>query len=349
MPDPAAWAIVEYLGPVAWLAALLVCALMILVLTPVLRNAAMAVPTHRSSHHKPTPQWGGLAITCATLGITLLAIYGYGDFAADARAGALLVVLAALLLLVLGGVDDLYHLEPKVKLLVQALAAALMLYALPAELRTIPFLPLWLERVILLLGTVWFINLVNFMDGIDWMMVAEVVPITAGVAIIGALGALPPAALVVALALNGAMLGFAPFNRPVARLFMGDMGSLPIGLVLAWLLIVVAGSGYAIAAVLLPLYFVADTGLTIVRRARAGERLSVAHRTHYYQRARDNGFTNMQIVGRVLAVNIGLVVLAALSVVAHAPLSSALALLAGCGLVAWLMIGFAIPRATGDA
>ncbi len=349
MPDPAAWAIVEYLGPVVWLAALLSCALMILVLTPVLRNAAMAVPTHRSSHQKPTPQWGGLAITCATLGVTLLAIYGYADFPAEARTGTLFAVLAALLLLLLGAVDDFYHLEPKVKLLVQALAAALMLAALPGELRTIPMLPLWLERAILLVGTVWFVNLVNFMDGIDWMMVAEVVPLTAGVAIIGALGALPPAALVVALALNGAMLGFAPFNRPVASLFMGDMGSLPIGLLLAWLLIVVAGSGYVIAAVLLPLYFVADTGLTIVRRARAGERVWIAHRTHFYQRARDNGFTNMQIVGRVLAVNIGLVVLAALSVVAQAPLSSALALLAGGGLVAWLMIGFAIPRVNGDA
>ena len=145
MPDPAAWAIVEYLGPVVWLAALLACALMILVLTPVLRNAAMAVPTHRSSHQNPTPQWGGLAITSATVGVTLLAIYGYVDFTAETLTGALLVVLAALLLLVLGGVDDLYHLEPKVKLLVQALAAALMLAALPAELRTIPFLPLWLE------------------------------------------------------------------------------------------------------------------------------------------------------------------------------------------------------------
>ena len=57
MPDPAAWAIVEYLGTVVWLAALLACALMILVLTPVLRNAAMAALTHRSSHEKPTPQW----------------------------------------------------------------------------------------------------------------------------------------------------------------------------------------------------------------------------------------------------------------------------------------------------
>jgi UDP-N-acetylmuramyl pentapeptide phosphotransferase/UDP-N-acetylglucosamine-1-phosphate transferase len=229
------------------------------------------------------------------------------------------------------------------------LAAGIMLAALPEELRIVPVLPLWLERALLLVGTVWFVNLVNFMDGADWMMVAEVVPVTAGVAIVGALGALPPAVLVVALALNGAMLGFAPFNRPVARLFMGDMGSLPIGLLLAWLLIAVAGSGYFTAAVLLPLYFVADTGLTIQRRARAGERVWIAHRTHFYQRARDNGFTNMQIVGRVLAVNIGLVFLAALSVVAHAPLSHALALIAGCGLVAWLMIGFARRRVTEAA
>jgi UDP-N-acetylmuramyl pentapeptide phosphotransferase/UDP-N-acetylglucosamine-1-phosphate transferase len=259
------------------------------------------------------------------------------------------VTASAALLAVVGAIDDMRSLPAAARLALQFIAVGIVIAALPDELRTVPQAPWWIERTCLVLGGVWLVNLVNFMDGIDWMMVAEVVPITAGVAIIGALGALPPAALVVALSINGAMLGFAPFNRPVARLFMGDMGSLPIGLVLAWLLIVVAGSGYAIAAVLLPLYFVADTGLTIVRRARAGERLSVAHRTHYYQRARDNGFTNMQIVGRVLAVNIGLVVLAALSVVAHAPLSSALALLAGCGLVAWLMIGFAIPRSTGDA
>ena len=125
---------------------------------------------------------------------------------------------------------------------------------------------------------------------------------------------------------------------------MGDMGSLPIGLLLAWLLIVVAASGYVVAALLLPLYFVADTGLTILRRARSGERIWIAHRTHFYQRARDNGFTNLAIVGRVFAVNVGLVVLAALSALAPSPLASVLALIAGCGLVAWLMIGFATPR-----
>jgi UDP-N-acetylmuramyl pentapeptide phosphotransferase/UDP-N-acetylglucosamine-1-phosphate transferase len=345
MSDPAgAWSLVGNLGPVVWLNALVACALLILVLTPVFKNFAIAVPTHRSSHRAPTPQWGGLAIGAATLGVTGAAIWLSGLFGAEVRNGISLVLLAALLMLALGAVDDHYHLGAVAKLAVQAGAIALMLAALPEGMRALPYFPAWLERGLLFVGALWFVNLVNFMDGIDWMMVAEVVPITVGVALIGALGALPPEALIVALALNGAILGFAPFNRPVARLFMGDMGSLPVGLLLAWLLILVAGSGHLVAALLLPLYFVADTGATLLRRARAGERPWVAHRTHFYQRARDNGFTNMQIVGRIFLVNVGLVALAALSVVESTAWSSIVALLIGIGLVAWLMESFVRAR-----
>jgi hypothetical protein len=99
-----------------------------------------------------------------------------------------------------------------------------------------------------------------------------------------------------------------------------------------------------VAALLLPLYFVADTSVTLLRRVRAGEKLWVAHRTHFYQRARDNGFTNMEIVRRVFLVNIGLVVLAALSVVDVTPWSSAAGLLIGVGLVAWLLESFVRVR-----
>lgn len=220
-----------------------------------------------------------------------------------------------------------------------------MLAALPDGLRVVPFAPLWLERALLFVSALWLVNLVNFMDGIDWMMVAEVVPVTAGVAIIGVLGALPPEGLVLALALNGAMLGFAPFNRPVARLFLGDMGSLPIALLLAWLLILVAGSGYLIAALLLPLYFVADATVTLARRLLLGERVWEAHRTHFYQRAADNGFTNMEIVARVAAVNLGLVLLAAASVVASSLVADLAALALGASSVAWLLATLSRRRA----
>jgi hypothetical protein len=100
----------------------------------------------------------------------------------------------------------------------------------------------------LLLAGLWFVNLVNFMDGIDWMMVAEVVPVTAGVALVGALGALPPEGLVVALALNGAMLGFAPLTARSRGSSWRRMGSQPIGLLIGWLLLCGPGIGLRRAA-----------------------------------------------------------------------------------------------------
>src|SRR5439155_2597807 len=137
------------------------------------------------------------------------------------------------------------------RLALQAIAVLLVLAALPVDLRIIPAMPWWLERATLFIGSLWLINLANFMDGIDWLTVAEVVPITAALGIFGLVGALPLHGAIVALALGGAMLGFAPFNRPVARLFLGDVGSLPVGLLLCWLLILLAGEGYLAAALLL--------------------------------------------------------------------------------------------------
>src|ERR1700749_3030711 len=101
---------------------------------------------------------------------------------------------------------------------------------------------------------------------------------------LAALGPLPPADGAAALALLGAMIGFAPFNRPVARLFLGDVGSLPIGLLLGWLLILLANR-YLVAALLLPLYYVADATITLLRRFVEGEPVTQAHRSHFYQRA----------------------------------------------------------------
>ncbi len=103
------------------------------------------------------------------------------------------------------------------------------------------------------------------------MTVAEVVPISAAIAVLGAMDALPLPAMLVGLELGGAILGVAPFNKPVAQLFLGDVGSLPIGTLLGWLLILLAGCGHWAAAVLLPLYYVADATITLGRRILTGE------------------------------------------------------------------------------
>jgi UDP-N-acetylmuramyl pentapeptide phosphotransferase/UDP-N-acetylglucosamine-1-phosphate transferase len=339
-----AWQVVGPWGLAVLLGSFLAASMLIVLLRPVFMRFALAVPTARSSHYTLTPQWGGIAVVGATLGVTACALIFLPGLSGDAVARLGLVLGAALLLAAVGAVDDMRNLGVAPKLLGQAAAVAMVIAALPPDLRVLPELPVSIERALVFIGGIWFVNIVNFMDGIDWMLVAEVVPITLGVAVVGALSGLPPEALIVALALNGAMLGFAPFNRPVARLFLGDMGSLPIGLLTGWLLLLVASSGQRTAAVLLPLYFVADTTLTLLRRARAGERLWEAHRTHFYQRAGDAGLRTVEIVGRIFAVNLGLVALAVVSVIGGSIVVDVVTVLLGAVLVAWLLVSLARGR-----
>jgi UDP-N-acetylmuramyl pentapeptide phosphotransferase/UDP-N-acetylglucosamine-1-phosphate transferase len=310
---------------------------LIILLFPLLHRLALVRPNARSSHATPTPQGGGLAVVTATIVITA-AIAGP---AAGDRAGEVMIGLgAAALLVVVGVIDDIRSVPTAPRLLAQAAAVALVVAAVPTEVRVVEALPWWIERTLLVVAGVWFVNLVNFMDGIDWMTVAEVVPICAGLALLGALGNLPVHAVVLALALGGAMLGFAPFNRPVARLFLGDTGSLPIGLLLGWLLLLMAENHLA-AALLLPLYYLADATITLLMRWRRGENLWQAHRSHFYQHAMRAGFSVREIVARVFWVNLGLVGLAVATVVVPHPLAAIAALLAGMALAGWLLAGFA--------
>ena len=124
-------------------------------------------------------------------GVYLLVPEAMGDPGRLVSLFASVIALAAL-----GFIDDIRPLNAMPRIILQIAAAALVISTLPADLRLVPSLPWWLERTFILIGCVWFINLVNFMDGIDWMTVAEFVPITAGLGIFGLMGALPQDATV---------------------------------------------------------------------------------------------------------------------------------------------------------
>ncbi len=308
-------------------------------LRPMLQRHALAHPNARSSHSVPTPQGGGFAVVGATISVagisTLLDGGGFG------HQSLWLVLAAAVLIAVVGAIDDIHSIAVLPRLFLQAAAVAIVMTALPDEMRLVPPLPIWVERALMGLALLWFVNLVNFMDGIDWMTVVEVVPLAIGLVLFGVMGAIPRDPVVAALALGGAMIGFAPFNKPVARLFLGDVGSLPIGLLLGWLLIELAGRGHLAAALLLPLYYLADATVTLLRRFANGEPVMQAHRSHFYQRAMDRGFSVTQIVGRVFQLNLVLTTLAALTLLTTSCLWSAAALIAGCVLVGLLLYRFA--------
>jgi UDP-N-acetylmuramyl pentapeptide phosphotransferase/UDP-N-acetylglucosamine-1-phosphate transferase len=316
----------------------------VLALLPWLQRHALVHPNSRSSHRNAVPQGGGVAVIAATLGVVAAAM-AIGMTGSPLNTNTLWLVFAATTFItIVGAADDIWTIEVAPRLLLQMVAVVVMIASLPAELRVVAWLPWWIERVVLLLAVMWFVNLTNFMDGIDWMTIAEFVPIAVGLAVIGYWGALPAHGVVVALALCGGLIGFAPFNRPVARIFLGDVGSLPIGLLFAWLLLLVAANGHLVAAIVLPLYYLADATVTLLRRMINRELFWQAHRTHFYQRATDRGLSVAEIVGRVFAVNLALVALAFGSVVWPGPLGAAIALGCGALLVGGLLWSFARGR-----
>ncbi|WP_316189129.1 glycosyltransferase family 4 protein [Bradyrhizobium sp. SZCCHNS1054] len=325
------------------LSAAAICAILIVLLRPRLQRYALARPNARSSHKVPTPQGAGIAVVAATL------LIGGGYALTTGAAPPALLFAATPLIALVGLVDDIRPILVLPRLLLQAIAVGLVVLTAPSELRLAPALPLALERALLLITALWFVNLVNFMDGLDLMTAAEAVPITATLAVLGVSGLLPLPATLIAAALCGALLGFAPFNRPVAKVFLGDVGSLPIGLLLGWCLLELAWNGHIVAALLLPLYYLADATLTLLRRMLRGEPFWAAHRTHFYQRATDNGFTVLRVVGEVFALNLVLAALAGLSVALTSKGADIVLLAVGAGAVAVALRRFSRPHAMNSS
>ncbi len=324
-------------------AAAVLAAVLCVVLRPLLLRYALARPNARSSHRIPTPQGGGIAVlggAFLALGAALWLVPVEGE----AIRSVLMLAVAATGLGIVGAWDDIRPLPASVRLVLQAACVGFVLLRAAPELRLFPeLLPLPVERALALLAGVWFVNLVNFMDGLDWITVAGIVPLAATLALAGMTGTIDPVTGWLAAGLCGGLLGFAPFNRPVARLFLGDVGSLPIGLVTAYLLYRLAGTGAFAAALILPLYHITDATITLLRRLARGERVWEAHRTHFYQQATTNGFSVPGVVGRVALLNLALAAIAGVSLI-----RPALPVQFACLAVAALLTGLLLRRfATG--
>lgn len=325
-----------------WLALLGAAALsnlLIVLLRPLLQRYALARPNARSSHDMPTPQGGGIAVIGAiVLIIAAAAIFSPGSLTDQTRLAVVFVCVIALA--IVGVTDDIRPLEAVPRLFLQTIIVLVVVATLPTDLRILPFLPSWLERVLMAVAMLWLVNLVNFMDGIDWMSVVEVVPLTAALGLFGLAGALPSDATLTAFALCGAMIGFAPFNKPVARVFLGDVGSLPIGLLLGWLLILLGEHHFA-ATILLPLYYAADATITLLRRLARHEPVMQAHRSHFYQRALDRGVDIFKIIKQVFLLNVALSALAAVTILTSSAVLQICAVVAGAILVGITLLYFA--------
>ena len=253
-------------------------------------------PNERSTHAKPTPRLGGIAIALAAT----VASVGWLFFESIDVPQVLAILLGCAVLASVGVIDDVRSLSARVRLGVQFLVMGGLIMLLSASSST----QLWSSAVVLV-ATVWFINLFNFMDGIDGFASVGAIFILGTMGVLG-LFAGDPLVGGMAIIAACAIAGFLVWNLPPARIFLGDGGSYWIGAFIAVLAIVAVERGAVslAIAVLLPAPFVADATVCLVRRALRRESVWKAHRMHAYQHANQRWGGRWRVITALCILNL---------------------------------------------
>lgn len=330
-----------------YILAFLIAVVVALAITPgviflAAKTGAMDAPDARKVHKKPIPRIGGLGIYAAFM-VSMLTVMAFTDLSADVFHELVGLMVSGTMIVILGLIDDYTNLPAKVKLAGQ-IAAACVLVAFDVRIDFIsdPFGDFLYLEVFAIPATIFWIvgltNTVNLIDGLDGL--------AAGVATIAAvtifLVALQQNFLLVAVltaALAGAAIGFLYYNFNPARIFMGDTGSMFLGFMLAGISIIGAVKSAATIALIVPILAlglpILDTTFAIVRRYRGGVPIFKPDKGHLHHRLLDLGFTQRQAVLLMYVIS----ALLGLSAVALTEVSSTIAILIVCAVVAAVLFG----------
>jgi Fuc2NAc and GlcNAc transferase len=248
-------------------------------------HGVIDVPNERSSHQTPTPRGGGVSIVAAaTIALTVLSALGL------VRIELLLAIAGGgVAVATVGFLDDRGRVSVRVRFAVHVAAAIWALFWLgglpPLRLGGHLITFGWSGYVLGVLGIVWVLNLFNFMDGIDGLAAVEAVFVAWGGALLAIVAGIPGGVPAAAIVFGAACGGFAAWNWPPAKIFMGDVGSGYLGYVIAVLALAAARENPVALPVWLILgaVFFVDATVTLIRRLARGERVHAAHRSHAYQ------------------------------------------------------------------
>lgn len=269
------------------------------------------VPNTRSSHTKPTPKGGGFGIAAGIL----VACAGcfWGGLIGPDRERCLVIVGGALAMAVLGFFSDRQDIPAGMRLLMQMIVASVAVFFIqPANHFLIAGWDIHVGPWGFLIALIWLVgmtNFYNFMDGIDGLAAMQGIIAGIGIAMLGLIIHLNNLVFL-GLILSAATTGFLFLNFPRAKIFMGDVGSYQIGMYIASVALI--DQALFIPVVLMLGGFIFDTVVTLIRRAIRRERLHQAHKSHFYQRAVQLGYTHCQVTTVASFVFIILVILSAL-------------------------------------
>lgn len=260
-----------------------------------IKKAFLDMPNHRSSHQTPTPYGGGVAIAISWfVGISYL----YQTNELDAS--LYFTLMMGVFISVLSQIDDMYSLSAKTRLFVHSIIAIFALYFLGGmhqiDLGFFIIQNQIVTNIFAFLIIVYFINIYNFLDGIDGYAGSEAVFLAlAGFLLFGG---------EYFLLLAFCVLGFLVFNWQKASIFMGDAGSTLLGYNIAVFALYHQNMGSSIL-VWITLFgvFFFDASITLFRRFKNGENILKAHKKHAYQRLTQSGYSHQKVVILAMVVN----------------------------------------------
>jgi len=278
-------------------------------LTGCLRHYALSkslldIPNERSSHTVVTPRGGGLAIVITFLAAMLL-LFVMDELEQNIMLGLLG---AGFLVALTGFIDDHRHIAARWRLLMHFLSAGWILYQLgglpPLQVFGNTLDLVWFADLLSVLYLVWLLNLYNFMDGIDGIAGVEAVTVCLGGIVLFLLAGSPGVTYIVPALLLSAVVGFLFWNFPSAKIFMGDVGSGFLGLILGALSIQAAWIEPDLfwAWLILLGVFIVDGTVTLIRRIIRKEKFYEAHCSHAYQHASRQLKSHMRVT-----ISIGLI------------------------------------------
>jgi Fuc2NAc and GlcNAc transferase len=261
-----------------------------------IKKSLVDIPNDRSSHHVATPHGGGVAIA-----ITWFLGLSYLYYVDDISSQLYMALAVGLVIAIVSYIDDLIELSPKLRLSAQACVAFMGLYFL-GGFQELNFFFFTIENQIFtnifaFFMIIWFINLYNFLDGINGYGGGEAIFL--GLAGFLLFGGSHFIVLVVAV------LGFLVWNWGNAKIFMGDVGSTLLGYNVAIFTLYYANqdaNDFWVWIILFGVFWF-DATFTLVKRALSHEKLSQAHKKHVYQRLTQGGWSHVRVSSWMLVLN----------------------------------------------
>jgi UDP-N-acetylmuramyl pentapeptide phosphotransferase/UDP-N-acetylglucosamine-1-phosphate transferase len=262
-----------------------------------IKKAIIDMPNERSSHTIPTPRGGGIAIA-----LTWFLSVSFLFYIGSIESKLFLALISGLLLSIISLLDDIYTLKNKPRLLIQVLVAGLGLYFVggfnQVDLGFVVITNSYILNFLAFISIVWFINLFNFIDGIDGYASSQSIFVVASLYFFTGESFL--------LFLMMAIVGFLPWNWDKAKIFMGDVGSTLLGYTIVILLFYFHDKVQLsiFEGLIITSLFWFDATYTLIRRFINKENIGQAHRKHAYQRMVQYGFSHQKTVLFGMGINL---------------------------------------------